>query len=66
VIVNNSAFIDNSIIGWKSQIGKWSRIENHCILGEEVNIHAEISINNTIALPNISVKTNVKDHIMLY
>jgi len=66
VVVNNCAYIDNSIIGWKTQVGKWSRIENHSIIGEEVNVHAEVSVNNTIVLPNVSVKSNVKDHIMLF
>lgn len=66
VIVNNSAFIDNSIIGWKTQVGKWSRIENHSILGEEVNVHPEVALSNTIVLPNVQVKCNVKDHIMLF
>jgi mannose-1-phosphate guanylyltransferase len=66
VVVNNSAYIDNSIIGWKSQIGQWSRIENNSILGEEVVIHPEVSLNAAIVLPNVPVKVNVKDSIIMY
>ncbi len=28
--------MDLSIIGWDSRIGAWSRLENHCVLGEDV------------------------------
>jgi len=66
VVVNNSAYIDNSIIGWKSQIGQWSRIENNSILGEEVVVHPEVSLNAAIVLPNVPVKVNVKDSIIMF
>lgn len=66
VIVNNHAYIDNSIIGWKSQVGKWSRIENLSFLGEEVNVAAEISLNSAVILPNVPVKANVKDSIIMF
>ena len=28
--------IDMSIVGWHSKIGAWSRLENYCVLGEDV------------------------------
>ena len=28
--------VDNCIIGWESKIGAWSRLENCCVLGEDV------------------------------
>ena len=58
--------MDNSIIGWKSQIGRWSRIENISILGEEVVVHPEVSLNAAIVLPNVPVKVNIKDSIIMY
>jgi mannose-1-phosphate guanylyltransferase len=30
--------VDNCIIGWSSKIGRWSRVENHCVLGEDVEV----------------------------
>lgn len=66
VIVNNYAYVDNSIIGWKSQVGKWARIENLSFLGEEVNVSAEVSLNSAIVLPNVPVKANVKDTIVMF
>ncbi len=66
VVVNSHAYIDNSIIGWKTQVGKWSRIENISILGEEVVVHPEVSLSGAIVLPNVPIKVNVKDSIIMY
>ena len=30
--------VDNSIVGWESQIGAWSRLEGHCVLGKDVQV----------------------------
>lgn len=30
--------IDKSIIGWDSTVGAWCRLENHCVLGEDVQV----------------------------
>lgn len=30
--------VDKSIIGWDSTVGAWSRLENHCVLGEDVQV----------------------------
>jgi mannose-1-phosphate guanylyltransferase len=57
-VINSYSYIDNSIIGWRCKIGRWSRIENHSLLGEDVNIADEISLNNTIVLPNVALKTS--------
>lgn len=65
-VANEHSFIDNSIIGWKSQVGKWSRVENFSILGEDVNIAPEISLNEAIILPNVTVKVNVKEKIIMF
>ena len=34
--MNDHSKIDNCIIGWESKVGAWSRLENHCVLGEDV------------------------------
>ena len=28
--------VDMCIVGWESTIGAWSRCENYCVLGEDV------------------------------
>lgn len=30
--------VDKCIVGWDSRIGAWSRLENHCVLGEDVQV----------------------------
>ncbi len=30
--------VENCIVGWDSRIGSWSRLENTCVLGEDVQV----------------------------
>jgi mannose-1-phosphate guanylyltransferase len=59
--IENSSFIDGSIIGWKSLIGSWVRIEGLSILGEDVAVADNLFINSSIILPNCKVKTSIKN-----
>lgn len=34
--------IDKSIIGWDSTVGAWCRLENHCVLGEDVQVKVRV------------------------
>jgi mannose-1-phosphate guanylyltransferase len=67
VQVFEHSYIDGSIIGWKSKIGKWSRLENLTLIGEDVQIADEIYLNGTIVLPNVSLKTsqNTPGHVVM-
>lgn len=38
VKIKDHSKVDKSIIGWDSVIGAWSRVENHCVLGEDVQV----------------------------
>jgi hypothetical protein len=49
--------VDKSIIGWDSTIGSWSRLENHCVLGEDVQVKVsacagELLLCNTCFTPS--------------
>lgn len=57
-IIENHAYVDGSILGWKSKVGKWARLEGLCIIGEDAVISNEVYINSTIVLPNVPVKVN--------
>ena len=57
-IINEYSFIDGSIIGWKSKIGKWCRIENLCVIGEDVTINNEIFATCAITY-NLQYETEV-------
>jgi mannose-1-phosphate guanylyltransferase len=57
--IGSYSYVDGSIIGWRSKVGKWNRLENLSILGEEVSLADEINLNGAIVLPNVSVKNSI-------
>lgn len=40
--MKNYARVADSIIGWGSSIGRWGRIENKSVVGEDVHIKVSI------------------------
>ncbi|KHG11736.1 Mannose-1-phosphate guanyltransferase alpha-B [Gossypium arboreum] len=78
VEVQENAVVINSIVGWKSSIGKWSRVQasSHAdgdynaklgitILGEAVIVEDEVVVINSIVLPNKTLNVSVQDEIIL-
>ena len=61
VVVSEYSFINDCIIGWKSQIGKWVRMEELCVIGEDVNIKDEVYLKNNVILPNVTIKASPKE-----
>lgn len=61
VEIQEHSYINGSIIGWRSKIGKWVRIDELSVFGEEVAIGPEVNIKNCIILPNVVVKTDPKE-----
>jgi mannose-1-phosphate guanylyltransferase len=59
VKIGKSSFIQSSIIGWNSSVGKWARVDNNTVLGENVHIKDEIYINGALILPHKDIKENV-------
>merc|ERR1719419_1977623 len=55
-MIGDGAFIANSIIGWDSRIGNWSRLEDNCVLGEDVSVPDEIFLKGTRVCPHKTVK----------
>ncbi|XP_049872551.1 mannose-1-phosphate guanyltransferase beta-like [Pectinophora gossypiella] len=51
VIVRQHAWLENCIIGWGSQIGRWARMED-AIFGEDVVVNDELYINGGQILPH--------------
>jgi len=49
----------NSIIGWYCSTGKWCRIENGSVVGEDVHFKDEVYVNGGIILPHKEIKENV-------
>ena len=60
-VVGENSYIEGSIIGWKSNIGKWCRIQELSVLGEDVTVKNEVFLNKNIIMPNVTIKSNPKE-----
>jgi len=58
-IVRDFAWIERSIVGWRSTVGRWVRMENVSVLGDDVQIKDELYINGASILPHKSVSSSV-------
>ncbi|PLB35009.1 mannose-1-phosphate guanyltransferase [Aspergillus candidus] len=57
--VKDHAWVKSTIIGWNSSVGKWARLENVTVLGDDVTIADEVYVNGGSILPHKSIKQNV-------
>eukprot|EP00218_Dolichomastix_sp_CCMP3274_P011124 CAMPEP_0170143354 /NCGR_PEP_ID=MMETSP0033_2-20121228/10465_1 /TAXON_ID=195969 /ORGANISM="Dolichomastix tenuilepis, Strain CCMP3274" /LENGTH=362 /DNA_ID=CAMNT_0010379801 /DNA_START=16 /DNA_END=1104 /DNA_ORIENTATION=+ len=57
--VRKHACITNSLVGWKSQIGAWARVDGSSVLGEDVQVKGELVLNGAIVLPHKEVKESI-------
>ncbi|KAN0106426.1 putative mannose-1-phosphate guanyltransferase [Hyaloscypha variabilis] len=57
--VKDHAWVKSTIVGWNSTVGKWARLENVSVLGDDVTIGDEIYVNGGSILPHKSIKVNV-------
>ena len=57
--VKDHAWVKSTIVGWNSSIGKWARLENVSVLGDDVTIGDEIYVNGGSILPHKSIKANI-------
>jgi len=59
VKVGENSWIHQSIIGWKSSIGKWVRIQNVSVLGQDVGVADELFVNGGQVLPHKSISESI-------
>jgi mannose-1-phosphate guanylyltransferase len=57
--IGSNSFISGSIIGWNCSIGKWNRIENCSVFGEDIQTNDEIFVNGGKVLPHKSLNASV-------
>eukprot|EP00026_Physarum_polycephalum_P009476 Phypoly_transcript_09601.p1 GENE.Phypoly_transcript_09601~~Phypoly_transcript_09601.p1 ORF type:complete len:227 (+),score=40.29 Phypoly_transcript_09601:511-1191(+) len=55
------SWVKSSIIGWQSSIGKWVRMENISVLGQDVHVADELYINGGKILPHKSISTSIPE-----
>ena len=60
-IIKSHSWLDNCIIGWRSVVGRWVRLEGTTVLGEDVIVKDEIYINGGQVLPHKSIGISVPD-----
>jgi len=57
--VKDHAWVKSTIVGWRSTVGRWARLENVTVLGDDVTIGDEIYVNGGSVLPHKTIKANV-------
>ncbi|TNN10032.1 Mannose-1-phosphate guanyltransferase beta isoform 1 [Schistosoma japonicum] len=65
-IIRSHSWLNNCIVGWRSVVGKWVRIENVTVLGEDVSVKDELFLNGALVLPHNSISQSVPEpHIIM-
>lgn len=59
--IESHSWLQSSIIGWKCKVGKWVRMENVTVLGEDVVVKDEIYVNGGYILPHKSINDSVPE-----
>ncbi|CAK8681528.1 mannose-1-phosphate guanylyltransferase catalytic subunit beta-like isoform X2 [Clavelina lepadiformis] len=59
--IKSHSWLESCIIGWESRVGKWARLENVTVLGQDVNVKDEIYLNGVRILPHKSISTSVPE-----
>jgi len=59
--VHGHAWVDKAIIGWRSTIGAWARLEAVTVLGEDVQVGAELYLNGAKVLPHKGIKESIPE-----
>jgi mannose-1-phosphate guanylyltransferase len=58
-VVKSNAWVDSSIIGWYSHVGRWVRMDNVTVLGKDVQIADELYINGGKILPHKQIVESI-------
>ncbi|KAI9321303.1 mannose-1-phosphate guanyltransferase [Dichotomocladium elegans] len=59
--IKDYAWVNSSIIGWHSSVGRWSRLEGCSVLGDDVTINDEIYVNGGSILPHKAISSNITE-----
>jgi len=56
-----NAWIDSSIVGWESRVGRWVRMEGISVLGRDVRIADELYVNGGMILDHKAIKETIPE-----
>jgi len=61
VTIQKNSWVDSSIIGWESRIGRWVRMEGFSVLGRDVRIADELYVNGGVILDHKAIKETIPE-----
>eukprot|EP01122_Echinamoeba_exundans_P008995 TRINITY_DN3081_c0_g1_i2.p1 TRINITY_DN3081_c0_g1~~TRINITY_DN3081_c0_g1_i2.p1 ORF type:complete len:372 (+),score=89.79 TRINITY_DN3081_c0_g1_i2:92-1207(+) len=61
VTVRAHSWVDSSILGWSSSVGRWVRMENFSVLGRDVQIKDELWVNGGKVLDHKEVGESITE-----
>ncbi|KAK3101170.1 hypothetical protein FSP39_001487 [Pinctada imbricata] len=59
--IRSHSWLESCIIGWKCHVGRWVRMENVSVLGEDVTVKDELYINGGRILPHKSIGDSIPE-----
>jgi len=60
-VIQSHSWLESCIIGWRSTVGKWVRMQGTTVLGEDVIVKDEVYINGGQVLPHKSIAASVPE-----
>lgn len=60
-VVKEHAWLEGCIVGWRSVVGRWVRMEGTTVLGEDVIVKDELYINGGQVLPHKNIAASVPE-----
>ncbi|GAA5822480.1 hypothetical protein JCM3770_000663 [Rhodotorula araucariae] len=57
--IKDHAYVQSSIIGWSSTVGRWSRVEGTSVLGDDVSVRDELFLCGAVVLPHKSLSNSI-------
>lgn len=57
--VKDHSWVQSSIIGWNSTIGRWCRVEQITVLGDDVTVKDELAVTGASVLPHKSISSSI-------
>jgi len=60
-VVRKHSWVDSSIIGWESTIGRWCRVEGVTVTGRSVKIFDELYVNGGVILDHKDIKESIPE-----
>jgi len=61
VTIQKNSWVDSSIIGWESRLGRCVRMEGVSVLGRDVRIADELYVNGGMILDHKAIKDTVPE-----